>query len=59
MTNENLNQLDVVIASLPSVDPISHNPAQAEPLTYHRRGQRFKSSTAHHTVRYVELHLSP
>ena len=47
MTNENLNQLDGVIASLPPVYTISHNPAQAEPLTYHRRGQRFKSSTAH------------
>ena len=48
MTNENLNQLDGVIASLRPVDPVSHNPAQAETFTYHRRGQWFKSSTAHH-----------
>jgi len=54
MTYENLNRLDALLASLPPIDFISHNPAQAEPLTYHRRGQRFKSSTAHHAVQYVE-----
>ena len=55
MTSENLNQLDGVIASLPLVDPISHNPAQAEPLTYHRRGQWFKSSIAHHLKNIISL----
>ena len=48
MTYENLNRLDALLASLPPIDFISHNQTLAEPLTNHRRGQRFKSSTAHH-----------
>ena len=51
MTYENLNRLDALLASLPPIDFISHNQTLAEPLTHHRRGQRYKSSTAHHTVR--------
>jgi len=55
MINEELNQLNEIIASLSPSAPISHNSAQMEPFTYHRRGQWFKSSTAHHLENIISL----
>ncbi|MFC2002686.1 hypothetical protein ACFLV4_01890 [Chloroflexota bacterium] len=47
--------LESLIALLGTADTGPGAGAEAEPRTLHRRGQWFKSTTAHHTVQYVEL----
>ena len=48
MNVENSNNGDSILELLESNLPDIET--QKEPRTYHRRGQRFKSSTAHHSV---------
>ena len=42
--NEQIN----LLTTLSPAAPENPDAVQKEPSTYHRRGQRFKSSTAHH-----------
>ncbi len=46
MENRGLSDLSRLLGSL--LIPGDPRPVPAEPLTSHRRGQWFKSSTAHH-----------
>jgi len=48
MGTQSVESLYRLLASLPGQDPDNHSSGAAEPLTYHRRGQWFKSSTAHY-----------
>ena len=50
MKSENHNQLSDLLALLSPAVPNNPDAVQIGPLTYHRRGQWFKSSTAHHVV---------
>ncbi len=58
MENRGLSDLSRLLGSLLILD--DPRPVPAEPLTSHRRGQWFKSSTAHHAevakwqTRYVQ-----
>ncbi len=57
MSNENHNQLNNLLALLSPTDLNNPDVVQEEPCTYHRRGQRFKSSTAHHANSLTSIFL--
>ena len=58
MANKTDKELNNLLDLLSPAVPGSFNTDQKEPLTIHRRGQWFKSSTAHHKGNYISsLHL--
>ena len=59
MKRENHKQLDGLLALLSPAAPKNLHPVQKEPLTYHRRGQWFKSTIAHHTKSRKKVILLP